>query len=177
VKNFFKVLILTGGIVIFVNINSFALVDVAGWGGYTFNGTVENNSSADPKGVDYGVKAHINTSVILLFDLGLGAYYEGSKLKYGLNTDPAFNRKSAGLDVNLILSLPIIHPYARGTYAFWDKFENDIEKFKAYGLGAGVELTVFPFIRIFGEYMFENTEHYSSSLKTSTVNFGLKVDI
>ncbi len=176
-KNIFKVFIITAGFVLSVTVNSYAIVDASAWGGYIFNGTVEYNDEAEPKGIDYGIKAHYNMSLIPLIELGLGAYYENSKIKYGLDTDPALKRKSAGLDVNVILALPIIHPYARGTYALWDKFETDTEKYKAYGLGAGVELTVLPFIRIFGEYMHQNTEHFDAYQKTNSVNFGLKVDI
>lgn len=174
-KNIFKVFIITAGLVVFLNVDSFAIVDGAAWGGYAFKGKIEN-STEDPQGLQYGVKAHVNTSFLPLIELGLGGYYQMSKYKFDI-MDDTIERQSAGLDVNFILSLPIIHPYARGTYAFWDKFDNDTEKFKAYGVGAGLELTVFPFIRIFGEYMFENTEHNSLYLKTNSVNFGLKADI
>lgn len=174
-KNIFKVFIITAGLVVFVNVNSFALVDGAAWGGYAFNGKIEN-STEDPQGVQYGVKAHYNTSLIPLIELGLGGYYQLSKYKYDI-MDDTIERQSAGFDANLILSLPIIHPYARGTYAFWDKLDDDAEKFKAYGAGAGLELVVFPFIRIYGEYMFENTEHNEAYLRTNSVNFGLKLDI
>ena len=174
-KNIFKVFIMTAGLIVSFNVNSFALVDGAVWGGYVFNGELEN-SKDEPKGANYGAKAHYNTSLIPLIELGLGGYYQISKYKFDI-MDDTLQRQSIGLDVNLILSLPIIHPYVRGTYAFWDKYEDDVERFKAYGVGAGLELTVFPFIRIFGEYMYENTEHYSSYLRTNTVNFGLKADI
>lgn len=174
-KNIFKVFIMTAVLIVSFNVNSFALVDGAVWGGYVFKGEFDN-SSDEIKGVNYGLKAHYNTSLIPLIELGLGGYYEISKYKFDV-MDDTLQRQSLGLDVNLILSLPILHPYVRGTYAFWDKFDGDTEKFKAYGIGAGLEFTVFPFLRVFGEYMFENTEHYSSKLKTNSVNFGLKADI
>lgn len=174
-KNILKVFIMTAGLIVSFNVNSFALVDGAVWGGYAFNGEFEG-SSDEPKGMNYGLKAHYNTSLIPLIELGLGGYYQISKYKFDIKDD-TFKRQSIGLDVNLILSLPIIHPYVRGTYAFWDKFEDNTERFKAYGIGAGLEFTVFPFIRIFGEYMFENTDHDSSYLRTNAVNFGLKADI
>jgi opacity protein-like surface antigen len=178
VKNIFKVLLITAGIVLSLNVNSFALVDGAIWGGYGFSGETDLNPDADLTGYDYGIKAHYNTSLIPLIELGLGAYYQKSNVTFDVSgeTDD-YTRKSAGIDLNLIFSAPIIHPYLRGTYALWDDFDGDTENYKAWGAGAGVELTVFPFIRIFGEYMYETTEHFSEDIKMNSVNFGLKADI
>jgi len=176
VKNIFKVLIITVGIVLSFNVNSFALVDAAGWGGIGFDGKVEGNSDADPKTAQYGAKAHYNTTLIPLLELGLGGYYQYTKIKYDIKGSDDLIRKSAGLDVNLILSFPVIHPYGRATYALWDKLENDTEKFKAYGLGAGIEIAFFPFLRVFGEYMYDYTDH-DGYIKMNSVNFGVKADI
>jgi hypothetical protein len=180
VKNIVKVFIITAGLVLSLNVNSFALVDGAVWGGYGFSGEVEGNTDLDPKSADYGVKAHYNTSLVPLLELGLGGYYQYTKIKFDLTGTDDWTRNSAGFDGNLILSLPIVHPYLRGTYAFWDKLKigdvTDTEKFKAFGYGGGIEFTVFPFLRVFGEYMFEKTDH-DGYLKMNTVNFGLKADI
>lgn len=176
-KNLVKIFIITAGFVSFLSVNSFALVDAAGWGGYGFNSTLEDNTGDEPKGGQYGVKAHYNTSFIPFIELGLGGYYQYTKLKYDiLNDENDVVRKSAGLDVNFILTIPIVHPYVRGTYALWDKLDNDKKKYKAYGVGGGVEFTVFPFIRIFGEYMHDHSDH-DSNIKSDSANFGLKVDI
>lgn len=179
-KNFFKVSIIALGFVFFVTTNSFALVDAAVWGGYVFKGELENNND-DPKGGEYGIKAHYNTSLFPMIELGIGAYYQYSKLKIDiLSSDEDIKRQTMGLDANLILGLPVIHPYIRGTYSFWDKMkvasESDTEKFKGYGIGGGVELTVAPFIRIFGEYMYDYTEH-DTYIKSHSANLGLKLDI
>ena len=172
-KNILKIFIIAAGFVLFFNANSFALVDVAAYGGYVFGGDA---GGTDFDGPQYGVKAHYNTSFALLFDLGVGAYFQQSKIKY----DGSTKRKSAdstGLDVSLIFSIvPIIHPYARGTWAFWDKTEDHKDNFKAYGLGAGVELTVFPFVRLFGEYMYNRSKHESVKFTSNAINAGLKVD-
>lgn len=157
-KNIFKVFIITAGIVLFYNVNSFALVDGAAWGGYSFNGQVEGNSSADPHGLQYGGKAHYNTSITPLFVFGIGGYYQYTKIKFDiLNSETDVSRKSAGVDANLILDIPLfpIDPYIRGTFGIWDKYDNDVERFKAYGAGIGFELTFFPFLRLFGEYMYD----------------------
>lgn len=176
-KNIFKVLIITAGIVLSLNVNSFAIVDGAIWGGYGFSGSVEGESAIDVTGVDYGIKAHYNTSLVPLIELGLGAYYQRSTvtLEYA-GVDDDFDRESAGIDLNLILGTPIVHPYLRGTFGLWDKFEDDTENYKAWGAGIGVELTVFPFIRIFGEYMHESTEH-DIEITMDSVNVGIKADI
>ncbi len=179
-KNIFKVLLITAGIVLSLNVNSFAIVDGAVWGGYGFSGSIEGNSSLEPTDTQYGIKAHYNTSLIPMLELGLGAYYSYTTIDLDVPGLDDAERSSAGFDGNLILSLPIIHPYVRGTYAFWDKLkiesDTNTENFKAYGFGAGLELTVFPFVRIFGEYMYEKTDH-DFYIKMNSVNFGLKADI
>lgn len=178
VKKIFTAVIISAGLFMFLPAQSFALADVSAYGGYMFKGSVDGNSGVDAKGYNYGIKAHYNTSLIPMIELGIGAYYQNTKFKF----DPVFGgektylRMSAGLDMNLIVNLPIIHPYGRFMYAFWDDFEGDVEKFKAYGFGAGVEFTVLPFVRIFGEYMFENTKH-GNDFKSNSVNMGIKVDI
>lgn len=179
-KNFFKLSIIALGFVFFVTTNSFALVDASVWGGYVFKGKIEDNND-DAKGGEYGIKAHYNTSLFPLIELGVGAYYQYSKLKVDiLSSDEDIKRQTMGLDANLILGLPIIHPYVRGTYSFWDKLKvasaSDTEKFKGYGIGAGVEFTVAPFIRIFGEYMYDYTSH-DAYIKSHSANLGLKLDI
>jgi hypothetical protein len=177
VKKILTVLVISAGFFMFLPSQSFAIVDASAYGGYMFNGTVEGNSDVDPKGYNYGLKAHYNTSLFPMLELGLGAYYQNTKFKYDvISTEETFLRKSAGLDMNLIVNLPIIHPYGRFIYSFWDDIEGDVERFKAYGLGAGLELTVFPFVRIFGEYMYEKTTH-EIDFKSNSVNFGIKVDI
>jgi len=179
VKNWLKVSIISMGLVFFVTTNSFALVDAAVWGGYVFKSEFED-SNDDPKGGQYGIKAHYNTSLIPLLELGVGAYYQYSKLKMDiLDESEDIKRESLGLDANLILGIPIIHPYVRGTYSFWDKLkvgsDSETEKFKGYGAGLGVELTVFPFLRIFGEYMYDFADH-DVYIKSHSANLGLKVD-
>lgn len=176
-KNIFKVFVISAGIVLFFNVNSFALVDGAVWGGSVFKGQVEGGVDTEPTSWQYGAKAHYNFSLIPLIEMGVGAYYQDTKIKFDvLNSSSDVSRKSIGFDANVLLSIPIIHPYLRGTYAFWDKYDTDVQNFKAYGVGAGVELVVFPFIRLFGEYMYELTDH-DGKLTTSSANFGIKADI
>ena len=178
-KKLFTMFLISAGLLMFLPSQSFALVDASAYGGYMFNGSVEGDSKADPTGYNYGLKAHYNTSLFPLLELGVGAYYQNTKFKYDVYSldEETFLRKSAGLDMNLIVKLPIVHPYGRFMYALWDDIEGDVERFNAYGIGAGVELIVFPFVRIFGEYMYEKTTHNKSDFKSNSVNLGLKLDI
>lgn len=177
-KKIFTVMILSAGLFLFLPVQSFALVDASAYGGFMFKGSGADNSKSDAKGYNYGFKAHYNTSFFPMLELGIGAYYQNTKFKYDLisSGNKSLLRKSAGLDMNIILNIPIIHPYGRFMYSFWDDIEGDVENFKAYGLGVGAEFTVLPFIRIFGEYMFENSKH-GNSFKNNSVNLGIKVDI
>jgi opacity protein-like surface antigen len=181
VKNLLKVSIITMGFIILVTTNSFALVDAAVWGGYMFNSELEGNSD-DPKGGQYGAKAHYNKSLIPLLEIGVGGFYQYSKLKFDYDlTDKEkdIDRQSAGLDVNLILGIPFVHPYVRGTYSFWDKIKklNDSETkyLQAFGAGGGIEFAFIPFVRLYGEYMYDYT-HHDESIKSHSANIGLKVD-
>ena len=176
-----KILLITAGFVLCFNANSFALVDVAAWGGYIFSGDDRDDSF---KGPQLGLKAHYNTSLTPLFNLGVGAYCELSNFNYTNGDIPGefdIIRKSAGLDVNLIFSLtPIVNPYFRGTWAFWEKIENDYtsnkENFKAFGLGLGVEFTIIPLLRIFGEYMYDRARHDDETYNFHAFNLGLKLN-
>lgn len=177
VKNFIRVLLITGALIFTINSNSYAIVDVSAFGGFTFSGDAEGY---DYVGIPYGLKAHYNTSIIPMIEMGIGAYYQGSKIKLEEISDGwDYDRQSLGLDLNLILSLPIIHPYGRFTYGIWDKIKSDTgsdtENYKAWGLGAGVELTAVPFFRIFFEYYYDVTDH-DTKFKSNSVLAGLKFD-
>lgn len=162
------------GIMAFMPDKSYALVDASVYGGGLFKGEVEGNSSIDPKGYQYGLKAHYNTSLVPLIEFGIGGYLQKGKIDYDLTgSDDTYDRTTIGLDVNLILNIPIIHPYARFTYAVYDKIEEDKDNFCGYGLGAGIELTFIPFFRFFGEYMYDYVDH-DGYIKSQNVNFGLK---
>ena len=175
-KNFLKVFIIAAGFVLCFNVNSFAIWDAAAWGGYIYSGNTDPGDY-DFDGGQYGFKGHYNSTVIpSLLDFGIGLYYQKSKLKFD-DTDDKITRTSVGLDANLIVELPVIpfHPYARGTWAFMDRIDGKSKNFKAYGVGLGLEFTFFPFIRVFGEYMYEKSNHEADFI-SKAVNFGLKLD-
>ena len=176
-KNFLKVFIIAAGFVLCFNASSFAVWDAAAWGGYVYDGKTDPKTT-DFDGGQFGFKGHYNTTVIpSLLDFGIGAYYQRSKLKFDFTGSESFWRRSAGLDANLIVELPVLplHPYARGTWALSDKIDGKTKNFKAYGVGLGLEFTFFPFIRLFGEYMYEKSNHETDYI-AKAVNFGLKLD-
>jgi len=177
VKNFIRVLLITGALIFSINSNSYAIVDVSAFGGFTFSG---DSAGTDFVGVPYGLKAHYNTSLIPMLEMGIGAYYQGAKIKLDKpSADWDATRQTLGLDFNLILSLPIIHPYGRFTYGIWDKIKtdagSDTENYKAWGLGAGVELTAVPFFRLFAEYYYDVTDH-GEKMKSNSILAGVKFD-
>ncbi len=178
-KKLLAVLVLSASFLVFVQVQSFAIADVSAYGGIMFKGDVENDSDADPKDWHYGLKGHYNTSLIPLIELGVGAYYQYSKITFDVTGgDEDYTRQSLGFDVNLILGLPVVHPYARLTYSIWDKFDDDKVNFKGYGAGAGLEITFFPFLRAFGEYMYDYSDHGTDlELKSHSVNIGVKFDL
>ncbi len=183
VKNILKVLIITAGMVVFFHVNSFAIVDAAVSGGSVFHGKTEGGAKSKLTSWQYGARAHLNTDAVPLFELGLGGYYEDTHLKFDLlNSSNDKIRKSAGVDANVILSLPLlpINPYVRGTYGFWDRLNGDVEYFNnSWGAGAGIELVVFPLpsIRIFAEYMYDHAVHNKTYINNNSANIGIKIQI
>ncbi len=182
-KNIFKVVFISAGMVVLFYVNSFAIVDAAVSGGSVFNGKSEDNHKSKLTSWQYGARAHLNTDAVPFFELGLGGYYEDTHLKFDiLNSSSDVVRKSAGLDANIILSLPLlpINPYVRGTYGFWDRYNGDVENFnKSWGAGGGLELVVFPLpsIRIFAEYMRDHAVHNKTYINTNSANLGVKIQI
>jgi len=187
-KNIIKVII-AAGFVLYLNTNSFAIIDYAAWGGYVFSGDTDQKDK-NFSGRQFGIKAHLNTSrtkfdgntfFIPFIDVGIGAYYQFTKVES--NSGDVLRKNSAGLDGNLILLIPFIYPYiqpyGRGTWAFMDKIEYDNKSFKSYGRGFGVEVTTSKGIndiniRLFVEYMHDKSKH---DIYLKAVNYGLKINI
>ena len=180
-KKILKVFIIAAGFVLCFNVKSFAIVDVAAWGGYIFHGDIYNSElsydNAKFTGGQYGLKAHYNTSPFSLLDFGIGVYGQYSKINFD-KLEGDTSKKSAGLDANLILTTPVLQPYLRGTWAFWDRMSSETKKFKAWGLGIGVEVFILPTIKLFGECMYDDTKHGErdkDEIFLFAVNFGLKL--
>ena len=184
-KNFLKVFILAAGLVLFLNVNSFANVDIAAYGGYTFSGStkIDGNKTYDGdfKGPQFGLKAHYNLSLSDSIGLGLGGFYQYSKYKYYDFGNEKVTRNAAGVDVALFFMVsPEISPYIRVNYSFYDKIDWLFADMSGHGFGAGVglEYAFDPSIRIFAELMYEGPTYTKYSvdvdLSATVVNVGLK---
>jgi len=186
VKNILKIFIITAGFVLYFNVNTFALWDVVAWGGYVFDvNTKPESSKLD--GRQFGVKFHCNTSgydydkvssLIPFIDLGLGAYYQFTKVQSDFNY--VLRKNSAGLDGHLSILIPVIRPYVRGTWTFMDKIDDENKSFKSCGLGGGIEYDIYYLndytIKLFCEYMYDKSKH-DMDIYFHAVHFGLKIHL
>jgi len=154
--------------------SSYALFDAGAYGGYTFSGEVM--SLDGQKGANYGIIAHYNKSLLVFFDLGLGAYGQISNLS-------DYDRKSVGIDTYFLIDIPIfpIDPYAKFAFSIYENYSGtyspDSGAFKTYSPGAGLVLSlpVIP-VEMFGEYQY--TKSWSGNKeKSHSVIFGIRLNI
>ena len=151
-------------------------MDVDVYGGYAFSGRLNGE---DVKGPVKGITVHYNGSFLPIINIGIGAFYQMSELEYeSEDMDGEATRKTLGLDLNLIADFPLIRPYGRFTWGVVDTFEDegkkrDIEMFKAWGAGLGLQVSVIPFFSVYGEYRIDRADH-GSDLETDSAIMGLK---
>ncbi|MCX8123032.1 MAG: porin family protein [Spirochaetes bacterium] len=170
---------------------SYAIVDFGMYGGYTFAGKIDNPtiSNADTNGWQYGFIGHLNGSVIpMVLSMGIGGFYQKSPLQYTVaGKDFDLTKTMYGIDAIVMLELPIlIHPYARAGIAINEKVElktplgtlSDEKKFNSYYFGLGAAFTVFPFVQIFGEYLYNYSKlEDDGTLKSNSINVGARLNI
>lgn len=185
-KKLFKMFILATGLVLCFNAKSFADVDLSIWGGYGFAGTVSlAHDDLDLTGKQLGIKGHYSFTFFETFELGLGLFFQYSKINADtvVTRDPSFGgvyedtfirnstRMNYGLDVTFFWVLPTmpISPYVRAIYSFKDHVTINKEMFggnisgsdsnkidgSGFGIGAGIEYELSQSIRLFGEFMYE----------------------
>ena len=182
-KTLYKILVITVAIAL-APASAFAIVDIAGYGGYTTG----EYQKVDYSGPEYGAVGHLNYGIPMLIDIGIGAFYqrtsyeiEQSGFKY------KGDRDIVGLDAIATLELPIIvHPYVRGGIAFRDQLKSDAgdklkDNFKTYHAGVGAGITIFPMLRLFAEYIYTSAELKKDSVKyeiyTHSVHAGVKLSL
>jgi len=192
-----KRVLVVAAIVLMIPASGFAIVDFGAYGGYYFAGELDLGDFVDKTpgtaGWEYGFLGHLNGGVPLLFNVGLGGFWQRSPLKYDLGGN-SYNAKKTtyGIDIIAELELPIIiHPFARAGIAIKEKLEVEYnvsgvgkvtktneEYFKSYYLGIGAGITVFPMIRLFGEYLFTRSKQENGvELQGSAVHVGAKLSI
>jgi len=181
VKNFLKIFVVAASFVLLFNTSSFAIVDLAVWGGWVHGGKMDYDILAASikgekfKGPQIGIKGHVNTSIVPFIELGVGLFSQSSDLKVDLTKpDEKIKRNTSGFDVNFILDFPGIKPYVRGTWAFHDKIDTIQTRWKTFGVGGGVELSLF-FIKLYGEYMYDTSKHKLGDVSAKTFNMGVKL--
>jgi len=176
-KNLLKVVVVTVIFVLCFSANSFAETEqkleqnigLSVFLGYGFKGTYKFEGSdyyndefykgeLDISGMQFGLRGHYFLSFNPSFIIGLGGFYQQSKIKFDGGGDGT--RKAAGVDIALLFaapSMPEIHPYLRATYSFYDK----VEKLSGsgFGIGAGVQYDVTPQVRLFAEIMYDSAAY------------------
>jgi hypothetical protein len=179
-------------------VKSFALVDAEIYGGYTFNGDVDDDASAEsdtPKGPSYGFRGHFTSSIIFI-KIGLGGFMQYSQLDYDLElgnntTSVSTDKTTYGLDGYAKLDLPLIpvKPYMRIGVALYDKIESDIsgstnsetEHFNSFYYGIGLAFTVLPLpivdVQLFGEYLYNKSSFDDTTIICHNFNVGAQIAI
>lgn len=170
---------------------SFAIVDFGAYGGYTFAGKIDKPTidNADTNGWQYGFIGHLNGSVIpMILSMGVGGFYQKSPLSYTVaGKDWDITKTMYGVDAIAMLELPIlIHPYVRAGIAINEKVEiktplgtlSDEKKFNSYYFGLGAAFTVFPFVQVFGEYLYNYSKlEDDGKLQSNSINVGARLNI
>jgi len=183
--NRIRTLIVLLSLVAIIPATSYALVDIGAYGGYSFAGKLETTGEdVEPSGWEYGFIAHYNKTILpMILSFGFGAYYQKSALNYDLlNKDYDFDKQSAGIDAYLQLELPIIiHPYGRVSATAWEKTGGDAdsntEYFKSYSAGAGIAMTIFPLLQLYGEYLYNFGEVDGKKTTGNSAHLGLRLNI
>ncbi len=164
---------------------SFALVDIAIHGGYTFRGDIEivDKSYDGVNGQNFGIMGHLNLNADL-FMLGMGVSYQKGEYKYDVNGDePEFKLKSSwGPDFILMLKLRAFRIYGRVGFSLEDSLEYDYgtdqkdkeRYFNSWWQAAGIGLQIIPLLNLFGEFQRCTTNmNRDHQLERYTLNAGL----
>lgn len=178
-------------IIMLIPSSSYAIIDVGVYGGYTFAGSIDNPDidNADTAGWQYGFLGHINGSVIpMILSVGIGGFYQISPMQFTVGgKDFDITRTMYGIDTIAMLEIPIlIHPYVRAGIAINEKVEiktplgtsSEEKKFNSYYVGLGAAFTVFPFVQVFGEYLYNYSRlDNDGTLKSNSINIGARLNI
>ena len=160
---------------------SYAIIDIGAYGGYSFSGNLDAGvKNVTLGGPEYGFIAHFNSTVIpIILSVGMGPYYQSSMLKYTLDGSHDFNRKTLGIDFYAQLELPIIiHPFVRVAPTIWEEADSKKQYFNGYLFGGGIAVTIFPMLQIYGEYLYNRAWVMKAGDTTGhAVHLGLRLNI
>ncbi len=168
---------------------SYAFVEIGAYGGYN-KGTyddLENNTSLDSKGPQYGAYAHFTGGLGNVY-LGFGLFYHASSVtlsKGSYEQDTDIN--SLGVEAVVSLGFPMVpvSPYIRLGVSGRDQFKtgSDTENryLASYHAGLGFAYKIVPLVSIFAEYFHHqlNTIHGDSqfNLVNNGGNAGLRLNL
>lgn len=185
-----KLLVAVLAIALFIPASSYALVDFGVYGGYSYANIDTEVYQEDMNGWEWGMLGHVNTGLPMLFSVGLGAFYQRTNADFEIgNTTVDADRVMWGIDVMATLELPIfIHPYLRMGIAIKEELEIDQgnntttvtnEKyFNSHYYGIGAQFSVFPMVRVFGEYVFNySNQENDTVVKSNAIHVGAMLSI
>ncbi|MDY6935221.1 MAG: outer membrane beta-barrel protein [Spirochaetota bacterium] len=205
--------ILTISFMLFVPISGSAFIDIGLYMGRSVNGNMElgelktelGKDSTDVDGWEYGISAHLNTGVPLLFTAGIGLFYQITSLTYdyrydGINSKELDTTKNTyGFDGYFQIDLPFlpIYPYVRAGTAIKDETKIDTveyigttqetinekikEKyFQSYYYGFGLSYTLYDAVvmdlQLFAEYLITKSKQESDiEIEGQSVRAGVKL--
>jgi len=182
-------LLLSAFILCLAHASAFALVDANLYGGYTIGGKYNSNSIKHKDDFRYGGSVHLNTTFLLILQLGLGGYYQMSSATYGSSGIKNFtaDKTDAGIDAYAALGIPFfpISPYVRGGAAAWNKIKYDgyskTGNFEKYHVGGGLLFTVLPIplfkLQLFGEYINVFGKEGGKNSTEHQINLGIRGDL
>jgi hypothetical protein len=186
-----RTVILVLAVLCFIPASSYAIVDIGVYGGYSFAGKLEwDTIDKNVNGWEYGVLGHINHTFLGLLELGIGGYAQWAPLKYSVGgKDYELTKSTYGIDGLALLDLPVfpLNPYVRGGIGVYEQVkveapvvgsETKSEYFKSYYFGGGIALGIFPFVQIFGEYLYTRSKQEDGvTIKGNAVHMGARLNI
>jgi len=183
-----------------VPVSGYALFDIGAYGGGNYTEYKPGVTKFDSYGGQYGFVAHLNTTGMDLWvidlEIGIGGFFDRGNFYYTRNYNGyQVNKTSYGPDIRVLVDIPfIIDPYVRGGAAAGEQLDmtdfsirgNDGSRgemghaWGAYYYGGGIDITFFPFLRFFAEYI-----RYTSTYKEprnltfiqNQLNLGLRLNL
>ena len=183
-KNLLKMFVLTAGLLLCFNVNSYAGGSISGWIGIGAG----NLEFADYSDFDfgfntdqYGIRLHYNFIIFSPIGLSLGGFYSHTNLRFNhfqIDDEEDFKTKrhATGADLALFLTpWSKFYPYVKGTYAFYDTISYWKIKGSGIGIGGGFEYLLSPHMKLYAELMLEDASYTNSlhNLDMFIFNFGV----
>lgn len=173
---------------------AYAIVEIAGYGGYPWGRHMVYYPSRDTDradGLQFGGHAHL-TAAVFPVQLGAGLFHNSSVLdtrKDGSDTDVI--RRTTGFSVALQISIPEtdLAVYGKGGFSFYDHYilkpdaggrRTKGRLFSTSTAGAGLAVALFEPLWLFTEYQYFNSKYDKNDrefFRTHSVNMGLKLSI